>query len=321
MEKKKRIRRPPKVEYVSEVYSDDDLHLFPASDRMRFLVYRRRPPDDRGGFVKMPPASTPNVWAKYSVMILGYAEHTKNYYHSRVNKSFYDMLVVESGVLDVRFDGEKTAARRGQVLIIPPGRLCANFVRNVNTNVWWMHFPDTGYWREVFGEKTRVLRLNFFETFSALMKAYLNEAYSADACLGVLENIASGVIACVRRGFSPSVSAPRGGGRDAVAELVEKMSENPGADWRIKKQSQLLPLTAYSVDKYCKMKFGRSYSKCLLDKRMERALELVREGRLTNAEMAAATGYANAYSFSRAVSAYYGKCPRMLRGESEFFRR
>ena len=60
-------------------------------------------------------------------------------------------------------------------------------------------------------------------------------------------------------------------------------------------------------------RFARTYSKFLRDCRMDYALRLVRQG-AKNAEIARLVGYADAYSFSKAMRAHFGKSPRELKG-------
>ncbi len=320
MVKKRHRRSDASNKYAWTIYDSNELKLWPSGNKIIYFMHKNRGEvlplnalDRDENLLKMPPPSTPDLWSKYSIPLLGYAEHTKGYYHSRINKSFYDMLIVEKGLLDVKFDGKKAELKRGDALILPRGNLCDNFVKNMNTCVWWIHFSNVPYWSEILGPKTCVRTLKSFKVISALMRTYLEELYYKDSYKGILERLASSIVAALRREFDSR--RPCENDECAILRLMKKISENPCADWNIKKQSRLLSISEYVINGYCIRHFGRSYSKYLLDRRMERAVELIREGKHTNAEIANIIGYANAYSFSKAVFSYYGKYPRALRKE------
>ena len=303
--------------YIWSIYGGNELKLMPLGNRIVYFVHRKRGQvrplsaldrDERS--LLMPPPSVADVWKKFSIQILGYADHTKGYYHSRVNASFHDMLVVEKGVLDAKFVGRRVRLVRGDALVIPRGNLCDNFVNNTNTSVWWFHFADIPYWSDRLGSEVAVKTIESFGTLSALMRAFLEEAFSPSADNAVLENIASSVVAVLRREFSPVRSGDSA--KAAVARLLKKIAENPCADWDIAAQARRLSMSPRTLDNYCARNFSRTFGRYLRDCRMDEALKLIRAG-AKNSEIAKTVGYADAYSFSKAVKAHFGKSPRELK--------
>ncbi len=303
--------------YIWSIYGGNELKLMPLGNRIVYFVHRKRGQvrplsaldrDERS--LLMPPPSVADVWKKFSIQILGYADHTKGYYHSRVNASFHDMLVVEKGVLAAKFGGKRVKLVRGDALVIPRGNLCDNFVNNTNTSVWWFHFADIPYWSDGLGSEVAVKTIESFGTLSALMRAFLEEAFSPSADNAVLENIASSVVAVLRREFSPVRSGDSA--KAAVALLLKKIAENPCADWDIAVQSRRLSMSPRTLDNYCARNFSRTFGRYLRDCRMDEALKLIRAG-AKNSEIAKTVGYADAYSFSKAVKAHFGKSPRELK--------
>ena len=96
--------------YAWSIYGNEELKLMPSGNRIVYFMHRRRGEvrpisaldrDER--LLLMPPSSVGDVWKKFAISLLGYADHTKGYYHSRVNESFHDMLIVEKGVLGYHF--------------------------------------------------------------------------------------------------------------------------------------------------------------------------------------------------------------------------
>ena len=304
--------------YAWSIYGNEELKLMPSGNRIVYFMHRRRGEvrpisaldrDER--LLLMPPSSVGDVWKKFAISLLGYADHTKGYYHSRVNESFHDMLIVEKGVLGAKFGGGKFSLARGDALVIPRGNLCDNFVSNTNTSVWWIHFADIPYWSDRLGAEVSVRQLGSFGALSALMRAFMEEVFSPDASREVLANIASSIVEIFGREFCARKSGDSAG--DAVARLLAEIAANPCADWDREAQARRLSVSPRTLDNHCMARFARTYSKFLRDCRMDYALRLVRQG-AKNAEIARLVGYADAYSFSKAMRAHFGKSPRELKG-------
>lgn len=61
---------------------------------------------------------------------------------------------------------------------------------------------------------------------------------------------------------------------------------------------------------------GKTFSKIVLEKRIERAVILLRGTSLSTEEIAAMLGYSNQSNFYKAFREYYGKTPREYMGKS-----
>lgn len=300
---------PQKYEW--EVYSDNNLRLWTSGSKVEYFIYKQRAavkPDSGwgrlGSSLSMPKYSRFNPWRKLGVDIVGYARHADGYYHSRVNESFYDFLLVKSGVLVAKFSGKTVKLNPSEVLIIPPKRLCDNFVESGGAELYWAHMLKIPRWEKIFGREVFIKKFDSAGEIFALMEAYRAEAYSAACSPAILGPIAECIAALILREF-PHVRA----GVCDIEKIAAKVNKAPGRAWRISEIAKSLEMSARTFDKHFEKIFARTFSKYVLDARMGLAADILRSKNCTNAEVAEIVGYANASSFSKAFFAYYGVYP------------
>lgn len=97
-----------------------------------------------------------------------------------------------------------------------------------------------------------------------------------------------------------------------VDQVVEYLKENY-RDASLEKAAVRVSLSPNYLSKIFKRKKGINFSEYLLDVKMEKAAELLRDVTLKTYEVAAEIGYDNPKNFSRAFKQYCGKTPREFR--------
>lgn len=304
--------------YEWEVYSDKNLRLWPAGSEVVYFSRKERadvtPPSAwkrLGTSFSMPPPAPFDPWRVYAISLAGSAKHSKGYYHSRVNDSFYDFLLVSGGVLVAKFGGGSVELRRGEALVVPPGKLCDNCVKNSGARLYWAHMKKVPYWEGLFGGEVIVKKLGAAEEIFALMRACELEAYSECRSAAVLAPLAEAAVSALRREFR----APRPA-RFPDAELKRLAAEirkSPGRGWSVSERAEALGISERALNARFLKLYSRSFHKFVLDRRMESALRHLKSGRLSCARIAEKVGYANAHSFSKAFFAYYGAYPGGMR--------
>lgn len=259
----------------------------------------------------MPPPAPFDPWRAYAISLAGSAKHSKGYYHSRVNDSFYDFLLVSSGVLVAKFGGGSVELRRGEALVVPPGKLCDNCVKNSGARLYWAHMKKVPYWEGLFGGEVIVKKLGAAEEIFALMRA---------ASWRPIRNAEARRFS--RRSRRPPYPhcaanfAPRAPARFPDAELkrfAAEIRKSPGRGWSVSERAEALGISERALNARFLKLYSRSFHKFVLDRRMESALRHLKSGRLSCARIAEKVGYANAHSFSKAFFAYYGAYPGGMR--------
>ena len=301
--------------YIWKVYKDNQLRLLPDDNTISYFSNNsasRYVPDNLlntgKGMLTVPESLPTDILAKRGILIAGFAEHTKGYYHSRQNRNFTDVMCVTKGVLMVKYNGKKVRLTSGEGLILPPNRLCDTYVDGGRTNVFWLHFKNDSYWTRLIGREIITKRLSRFDDIHSIMHVYLSEVYEKNRSLIMLESLADVLVELFKAEFASLAhnSDPlRGFG--TVLQEIEKF---PQRDWDADETADSLGMSARNLDLFCRRATGATFPKTVLKIRMRKALDMLKEGGLTNAQIAGKIGYSTPYSFSRIFKSFYGKSPQ-----------
>lgn len=312
MKRQKQIGKSP---YQWTIHSDAQLKFWPPDNELKYLNF-----SEESRFVDglnwdcdkksmyPPKLKGENVWTRHDVLSVGFARHTKGYYHSRDNCGFIDAIIVVNGVLGARFGKETHQLNRGDMIVIPPDNMCDTFVNGVNTSVYWLHMKASPFWTSLVGGKISVKKTASGEAIAALFLAYEVELFSPNRSETVLRHVAEALIETLRREFSAEKLKA-----DFIKKLVADMESSPSKPWRIAEEAGKIGISPRALDREFRRIFSLSFSKFAVSCKMKKAAELLGKRNMSNAEIAEKLGYANAYSFSKAFKSHYGKSPKFVK--------
>lgn len=310
------------LEYIWEVHEDAELKLWPNKNFVRYLLIEparyksmRSGMGNRDAFLSFPKNMFNEILGKYGCLTAGFCEHSKGYYHSRINQDFIDVLIVTKGVLSAKFDGKNVNVSAGEVLIIPENCLCDNFVKNVNTYVYWMHLKVIPYWKDIFGDKVFTKKLHDFNQIFSLFNAYSEELYSKHCSSVVLTSVAQALFSIFRREFVTEEWSSKA--RKSLKDLISAIKSDTGRNWKVEDEAGKLKISTRTLNTLFLQETSFSFAKYVVHIRMEKALAYLKQGGFTNAQIAKKVGYSNAYSFSKAFRNYHKKSPMAVKREIE----
>lgn len=316
MKKNTSAKRGKNISYVWKLFDDDELKLWDSGSTITLFsnfniseYKKEKTVGFRDNFVIHPIKLSHNFWEKFGVNVIGIANHANGYYHSRINKGFFDFIITVSGSYSSKSNKHSYNANPGECLILPPDSQLDSYV-NMETEVIWIHLCDIPYWRDLLGDEIRIKRLNEFQEIVALSKAFKEEIFNKNRSFEVLEMIAEAFILVLRREFSkPKKSISE------IKKILEAIKSNPAKKWKAREVAKNCGMTFREFDNLCKKLYAKSFSKILAGVRMKIAFELIKTGVYTNSYIAKKIGYSNAYSFSKAFSLYYKKSPQKMKSE------
>ena len=123
----------------------------------------------------------------------------------------------------------------------------------------------------------------------------------------VLKPLALSLLMYVGREFRTKNPAPAD--ETLSAQMVRYLSDRPGSV-TLASLSRHFGYHPNYVSALLKKDMGKTFSRLVLERRMERAELLLRGTTLSNEEIAAMTGYADTSNFYKAYRAYFGRTPR-----------
>lgn len=113
------------------------------------------------------------------------------------------------------------------------------------------------------------------------------------------------------------IDEPFAGYYDQIVDQVTDYLDEHYKDASLEDASVKVSLSPNYLSKIFKRKKGINFSEYLLDVKMEKAAELLRDVTRKTYEVAAEVGYDNPKNFSRAFKQYCGKTPREFREQDE----
>lgn len=300
--------------YAWKILDDTEMKLCPAGTRMKYIFFRpekyprlKKIKGDRETTLTYPPKDFP-VWEKHFIRSVGVAEHSKGYYHSRINGDFTDVLFVASGTLGVKFGERKIGVGRGGIVIVLPHCLVDTYV-NRRCVLYWLHLENNAKWHALVGDSISVKTPECFSELVSILFAYESELYSQKCSLGVLELLAESFAAVFGKIFEEYGASAL---QDNVKKLAAAMEESPARHWELRTEAKKLGISPETLDSLLVKLTSCTFPKYLARCKMKAALKMVVSGEFPNAKIAEKIGYANAYSFSKAFKKYYGSSPKMI---------
>ncbi len=307
----------PHDKFIWQIFDDNQLRLLPRGNKVNYFSnnsstrYMPSTLINSGTHTITIPENLPtDILAKRGIVSGGFAEHTKGYYHSRKNKKFFDILCVVKGVLSVKFDDKKYKLKHGEMLMIPPNRLCDSFIEVPKSNLFWMHFKNNEYWNKIFGNEILIKLAKRFNDIESIMNVYVNEVYQKQRSMLMLEALADILAELVKSEFTLNLRDTKKEIHQKFLEMLYNVERNPELAWKAKNVANTLNISVKQLDEFCLEHSAQTFSKFVLKTRMKIAKEMMKSKSLTIREIANNLGYATPYSFSRIFKNYYGSSPR-----------
>jgi AraC family transcriptional regulator len=147
-------------------------------------------------------------------------------------------------------------------------------------------------------------------TLSALRDELLSGGRGGRLCAESLANVL--VVHLIRNLASgPAVRGMTGGlAKHALRAVVEYVMDNLAADLALADLAAVAHLSEFHFARLFKESTGQAPHQFLIERRVERAKELLAEGRLTLAEVAAAVGFSDQSHFTRHFKRRVGATPK-----------
>lgn len=296
--------------HIWELFSDEHLRLWPTGDKVTFFsdkssVEMPKRLIGREGNIRAPKPLPVDPLIKRGIALSGFSEHGAGYYHSRINEEYIDMIFIAGGEYGVKYGDIRTKIGPHETLIIPPGQLCDTYVDGRSCRVGWMHFKKNSQWKDIFGPKIFMKRMSGSAEIIAIMNLYMGEVFSKTRSLKMLEILAETLELALKREFAPADPSRK----DPMSELEAQIENSLEAPWTAEQTAKRLDISVKTLNEKFKKIHSMNFSKFVLRLRMQKALELMKNG-ADNAEAARKLGYCDAFSFSKAFKSFYGTSPK-----------
>lgn len=300
--------------YLVEQKTSNELKLWPTTSRERYLAKPTLPEHlakrNRRAKIAAPENLPVELLKSRGIIAAGITEHNGNYYQARANENFHFVMFTSKGNARLKLSKNATQLRRGAVLIAPAG---TEYELSVDSkwNGFWFHMADVMNWSLLLGKDAFVKKSKYLAELENAVNMFANEVYSEERSMQLLEICADLIVFYLKRDFQAAFS-----GADKAAKLETFMSEiKNGLDenWNRKAAAKKLEMSERELDALFMQNFSMTFARTLTYIRMKAARSMLEDGNMPVKKIAAALGYSNGYSFSKAFKAHHGVSPKFTR--------
>lgn len=255
-----------------------------------------------------PKKTAPQSFLKHGITYAGFSTKAKGYFHVFGNTNYTNLVLIESGTIRLRYANRVSTLKAGDILLISHNKENVQIsVERGKSVIFWCHFNDS--WNGVLRDLNGVANYHFeaASQILCLAHAYRSEIYLNTPSVAVCESCATAIADIFRRHFAK---------RFGVAVSYNKFFEthlNKIKNGKILPKSaktfaKSLKKSSAKLSKYCECRNGKTLSQTLFEAKMDKALRLLNLGKNV-CETAKQTGYASAFSFSRAFKRHFRLSP------------
>ncbi|MBE6411891.1 MAG: helix-turn-helix transcriptional regulator [Opitutales bacterium] len=252
-----------------------------------------------------------SVFIQYHLVNAGLAIHQKGYYHSRINDSFTDLIMVRKGTFFAKFDKQNVKITENNIIVIPPFKMCDNFAQKNGVEVYWIHLKISPFWNDVVPSQISFSTKEEFSNVVKLFDAYINELRTENPSKIVLKTIADAVILSLRKNLK-TIIKPKSTKEKIVSDIVEQIAKKPFKNWRLSDVAKKIKCTEKELNVLFIDITALSFSKYIAKCKMLGSLKLIKSNKYSCDEIAKKVGFANRRSFSKAFKKYFGTPPTSI---------
>jgi len=168
---------------------------------------------------------------------------------------------------------------------------------------------DFARWSREHNHAYRIVFLSAYRKFEYAQEAL---AYGVRSYIVKPPDLAEiiRVFSEIRAEIESSTGSCCGADADSVTTIIKTYIEGNYANASIEAAANLVRMNSHYLSTYFKEKSGKTFSTLLLETRMVKACEMLKEGRYKTNEIALMVGYSDPKNFVRAFKRWAGKCPR-----------
>jgi AraC-like DNA-binding protein len=255
---------------------------------------------------------------RVGILLGGFTRTGRGYFVERRVAGFHILGIVLQGMLEVHPEGQHSIQHRsGSCFFIPAG--FRGFYRaNRPAEFFWLHIQPSAFGLSAGGEarKNNTFRAS---TLVQTARSFLEETrYSAPDRSLVLARLVQLIeLQIYRLARSFGLGEGEDSGREKLHQVIKKVEEDISAEWSVPKLAQIAGLSVSKLYREIRLHYRKSPGSLVEEIRIRHASELLLHFDHKLQQVAAMTGYADSFSFSRAFKRVIGVSPSDYRSGFE----
>ncbi|MBE6414007.1 MAG: helix-turn-helix transcriptional regulator [Verrucomicrobiaceae bacterium] len=256
--------------------------------------------------VKQPPSMYARLLEHLGIRYSAFISRNSEYYVSRGKRNCF-FLVFCSKVKDYTITSQKKInIESGSVYIIPPKTPIDTSAKRVNAI--WFEIENTPYWQGIFGNNIKVKKSQRTQEITQLCKMYIEQLYSSMPDAELILALGKSISKMIALEFSQDTL----NNHNIVKKLVDKIKFNLSENWNLEKATKYTNLKKDKLNTEFVKIYGKTFSKYLLEMRMEVVVEELKKGNSLS-QTARKVGYFDSHSLALAFKKYFGFSPSKIK--------
>ena len=257
--------------------------------------------------IKIPQKPFADFLRFFAIERAAIVTRRSKYFVSRSNRNCY-FLVFCLAVKNYKIiTDSKVVIKSGQMYLIPPNMqidTSADFV-----NALWFEIDNTPFWRKIFGNSILIRESKTITDAAFLSKIFTQELYCKNPDSDTLQALAKLIAKTITKEFEipEQKEIP-----NEIDLLMAKIKNSLSRNWTLQKAEKFTKLSKEKLNYAFVKKYGKTFSKKLLEMRMFIALKSIENGN-TLEKTAKKVGYFDSHSLSLAFRKFFKKKPSEIK--------
>ncbi|RRJ95442.1 AraC family transcriptional regulator [Opitutaceae bacterium TAV4] len=258
----------------------------------------------------------------FGIKLAGISRVSPPYEVRRNRYDFHIFALVESGALEISSPTTRSTVKPGDMLVIPAGTQCC-YRSRIKTTFLWFHlipemFPDIC--SSGTGGSPHVARMLVQDVLMTYARHYREEAAGIYPDSGeVLVPLATLIGQILRRQLADmGISDSEHNDRHTLQRAMSLLRNSTTPFWSVHDLARAVGCSDSRFYRLTHRILQKTPYQMVLDVRMQRACDLLAHTTFKLEQIAMATGYADAFSFSSAFKRHTGKNPSEYRDTHRF---
>ncbi len=256
--------------------------------------------------VKQPPSMYARLLEHFGIRYGAFINRNSQYYVSRGKRNCF-FLVFCSKVNNYTITAQKKInISSGYVYLIPPNTPIDTSAKKVNAI--WFEIENTPYWQKIFGNTIIVKKSTKIEHICQLGKMYVEQLYATMPDVELTLALGKSLSKMLELEFQQ----PKQNKKNIIEKLAIEIKSNLNASWNLEKATKYTKLKKDKLNTEFVKIYGKTFSKYLLEERMEVVVKKLKEGN-SLLQIAKEVGYFDSHSLSIAFKKHFGFPPSKIK--------
>ena len=277
--------------------TDHTLQFWPKQSSEINLTQSTKPEDVKRKWknkIKIPPKTKIDYLKQRGIIESAITNHAAGFYQNRDNENFAFIIITYNGTANIEYNGKLHKLKTNSIMIAPQGS--SFIIKNKGKwNFLWLHLKSK-FWEAYLGKELRIIENSeIVNDIKSIVEVYINNVYRPNCNGNILNNLAETLFTLLKNEIGKPCENDI---EKNLKKFFVEFSNNPKIETTTKSIAKKFKITLYEINKASKNITGHSFSKSILNMRIQIAKNALQNGKNVR-EASYIAGFPDRYTFSK----------------------